>query len=239
MTMRQRIEDNVVIVVAGIAIAAFAAGWAVPGVLRENNGLVVISQEELNRLHRIEEQTKGATTAPATAAKPSQKTVAIVDNTRTVYDPVSLAKGRTNFDDIYDSLRNRDGFQIHRLQTYEDWADYPLLDALRPDIVVVHHSAFYKTTSPDVENHLGAFLAHIGKDLPFTKVIVYSRIMTSEEDEKRYVADWTNKIPDLGGRLFALSIPSGPSSSGGSLSSFKSANNTGRLWTKIEAASAR
>lgn len=237
MTIKQRLEENVVIAVAVTAIAAFAAGWGVPEALRKNSGRVVVFENELHRLQEIEAHSK---LTPALPLPDPRKRIAIVDNVRTVYDQMSLKRGRTNYDDIYDSLKSHQGLALFRVQTYAGWSDYNLLKELNPDVIVLHASAFYGDLNPtDEDKHLRGFLSYVSEHLASSRVVVYSRAIRTEADEGIYAAALINAAPRLAGRLTALSVPSGMSSTGEAKSSFQSAANISKLLAKIESAIAK
>lgn len=233
VTLKQQIEENLALVIASVGIACFVAGWGVPELLRKNNGVTTIPNGELARLQRIEVDSKTIASSPQIPVEVPTR-VAIVDNVKLVYDLASLNSGRTNFDDIFDGLKSNKKLTLTRVQTYEGWSDYGTLIGLYPDVVAVHASAFYNSTNAnDEEKHLREFLSFVAKQLPRSKVIVYSRSIGGEDKEPEYAGRLVANEPLLDKRLYALSIPMGLSSTGDPLSTFKSAANTGRLANKI------
>jgi hypothetical protein len=240
MTLRQRIEENLGIVLATAAITGFVSGWGVPEAIRKVAGQTTVDEYRLQRYQQSESELAACKSRESSVKEPpKRKRIAIVDNVRTVYDPVSLKRGRTNYDDIYDGLKGDQSIELVRMQTYEGWADFSMLTGAQPDVVVVHASAFYSSTNPtDEDHHLQGFLDVVAKDLPKTKVIVYSRSIANEAGEAAYAGALVRRQHDLEGRVFALSVPHGTTPNGGAKSSFLSASNISRLKTKIHIASA-
>lgn len=237
MGLKDTLENNIWIVVAGTAIGAFALGWGVPEALRKNNHIETIAESELTELKRrgLElEDCKKTISAPICDSPESVNTVvAIVDNVSLVYDIESKKKGRTNFDDIYESLRGDKSLQLRRVQTYEGWTDFDSFDQLEPNLVILHASAFYSSTKPrDEEQLLQGFLSHVASMPTKPAVVVYSRSIGAE-DEGKYVRAMLAKIPALNGRLYAFHVPQGRTESGNSVASFRTTANSQRLREKI------
>lgn len=113
----------------------------------------------------------------------------------------------TNTDRIREILRYLPVKPPMEELVHSEWDDAEIMSQLEPDLIIIHYSAFYtSTTMGDPARKLDAFL-HAMEDT-HTKFLIYSRLSDFEDEEeiKQY---YENTYPFLEGRVDALWIPKG------------------------------
>jgi len=119
-----------------------------------------------------------------------------------VYNPPG-----TNTDDIRDILRYLPIKPPMEELIYAEWDGAEIMSQLDPDLIIIHNSAFYtSTTTADPAKRFGAFLW--GMEDTRTKFLIYSRADTFSDEAKikKYFED---TYPFLKGRVDVLWIPKG------------------------------
>jgi hypothetical protein len=203
----------IVVLALGSALAtSFLGGWAVA------EGRIPIP---LVRDHPLQFSAGGGTAVlilvlllgywiyahhPDAPASPALPSVVLMDSkeSRMIYDPAGLG---TNTDDIRDILRYLSIKPPMEELVYAGWDDAEILAQLEPDLIIIHHSAFYTSTiASDPAKRLGTFLWAMEDTR--TKFLIYSR--TSEfSDEAGIKAYYEKEYPFLEGRVDVLWVPEG------------------------------
>ena len=121
-----------------------------------------------------------------------------------IYNPAGRG---TNTDDITDILRYLPIRPPIEELVHTEWDDAEIMSQLEPDLIIIHNSAFYtSTTTADPAKRLGAFLWAM--EDTHTKFLIYSRA-DSFSDEGRTKQDFENAYPFLEGRVDVLWVPKG------------------------------
>jgi len=128
----------------------------------------------------------------------ARKVVAIMDNNLLTYDTNRGREGRTNHDDIADALRDLN-LKIVPFNTNLGWIrdenNYKMLWEAKPDLIIIHASAFSDKTDPDdTDDNFRIFLHNAMPNLPNTKLLVYSRAFSAvtRSEIQRYVSGVVN-----------------------------------------------
>ncbi len=137
--------------------------------------------------------------------------VVLMDSTlpEVVYDADTRKKGGTNADDITDVIDDLPIVAIKETTSLAWHRDEEVL-RLNPDLIVLHFSAFYETTSTsDPEDRLGDFLRYVAGSK--AQILIYSRM----DDRQlawltRWVADLVKQTPKLKQRIQILRVKRGP-----------------------------
>jgi|GEM_PF-4152443 len=211
---RRKKEDNtsrtqIIIAVIGLVgvmatalIANLDKWWPASNMNQNTNGNISqrpapTPQENSNS------SSKSQTIAPLT------KVIAIMDNNLLTYDKESRREARTNHNDIEDTLKGLD-LKFVPINTNLRWNDYAALWEAKPDLIIIHVSAFYDKTDPnDTDDRFRIFLHNAMPKLPDTKLLVYSRAfaaVTTSEIE-RYAAS----VLSLKERTSFFKVEPGPS----------------------------
>ena len=141
--------------------------------------------------------------------------VAIMDNRLLLYDTTSggSRSGRTNHNDIQDALVDL-AIKFVPIHTTTNDVDnkkgFELLSQAKPDLIVVHVSAFSAETDPDDRGRrFSAFLSNVMTELPNTKLLVYSRAFgrIRQSDVERFAL----AVRNLKERTFFLKVEPGRS----------------------------
>jgi hypothetical protein len=117
-------------------------------------------------------------------------------------DPRTAEEGGTNADDIDNVLARLDGLELKpRIKelTFPDWMRDAEIRRMRPDLLIIHGSAFYRHTSGDEEGRLVSFLKALA---PRTRVLIYTRGAPS-------VPALEARVPALAGRIRTFPLPRG------------------------------
>ena len=151
---------------------------------------------------------------------------------RGVYDPETRHNSGTNADDLNDVLRDLP-VVLHKETLGSTWDREDQLLSQRPDLVLIHRSAFFHSAALDldidygpfddpeeearflrsyfvIESKLIAFLGYVGLGDSQTIFLVYSRGwggQWSEEDRAAWVVDVERRFPHLEGRVFTMKVP--------------------------------
>jgi serine/threonine protein kinase len=157
--------------------------------------------------------------APAVPANP-QPVIVLMDSPLEgrVYDPRTLAAGGTNADDITDALRDLP-IVTHKENTSPMWHREEEVRQQNPDLIISHLSCLFDqrvTQEAAVRTHLfnmsqnrlTAFFGYVASVNPRTKFLVYSRGRFGTE-EGVWIRDVVARFPQLGGRLFTMTVPGG------------------------------
>jgi aminoglycoside phosphotransferase (APT) family kinase protein len=186
----------------------------------------------------------------AATSRGSPPVVVLMDTPapRGVYDPETRNNSGTNADDLNDLLRDLP-IVLHKETLGATWNREDQLLKQRPDLIVIHRSAFFHSINLEfdfgyppfddpehqarfdrlyglVDSKLVSFLGYVGLGDPRTKFVVYSRGSGGGWDEGQrsaWVADIEDRFPPLKGRVFTMRVPVGPEGA-----SFRDAG-TGRL----------
>jgi len=142
-----------------------------------------------------------------TSARPI---VVLMDSTLpdVVYDSNTRAQGGTNADDITDVLSDLP-VTIIKETTSLLWRRDEQVLRVNPDLVVLHFSAFYSTTtSDDSDKRLEDFLQYMSGVK--TRFLIYSR-MSPEQNNwlRRWLKRIESRIPGLRNRIQVLPIKHG------------------------------
>ena len=119
-----------------------------------------------------------------------------------VYNPPG-----TNTDDIRDILRYLPIKPPMEELIYAEWDGAEIMSQLDPDLIIIHNSAFYtSTTAADPAKRFSAFL--LAMEDTHTKFLIYSRADTFSDEAKikKYFED---TYPFLKGRVDVLWVPKG------------------------------
>ena len=171
----------------------------------------------------------------ATVARGPQPVVFLMDTLAPfgVYDEDTRHNAGTNADDLNDLLRDLP-VEIHKETVGSRWDREDQILKQRPDLIVIHRSAFYHSINlelgypyspfddPVIEarakrvydvvlEKLMAFFAYVGLADPHTRFLVYSRGAPPSgwvEDQQRvFVAEIEGRYPHLKGRVFTFQVP--------------------------------
>jgi len=150
-----------------------------------------------------------------------------------VYDADTRNKAGTNADDLNDLLRDLP-VEIHKETVGSRWDREDQILKQRPDLIVIHRSAFYHSVNlelgfpyppfddPEIEalanrvydvvlEKLMAFFGYVGLADPYTKFLVYSRGAPPggwvEEQQRAFLAEIEGRYPHLKGRVFTFQVP--------------------------------
>jgi hypothetical protein len=149
-----------------------------------------------------------------------------------VYDAETRNNAGTNADDLNGLLRDLP-IEIHKETLGSRWDREDQILKQRPDLIVVHRSAFYHSINlelgygyppfddPVIEarayrvyeivlGKLIAFFGYVGMGDPHTKFLVYSRGAPPgwiEEQQRAFVAEAERRYPHLKGRVFTFQVP--------------------------------
>jgi hypothetical protein len=137
--------------------------------------------------------------------------VVLMDSTlpAVVYDRDTLKQGGTNADDITDILSDLP-ISLIKETTSLRWRRDEQVLGFNPDLIVLHFSAFYDTTTPDdAEKRLEEFLTYLSS--ADTCFLLYSRMSA---EQFRWLQHWVRSIekrtPALRNRIHVLPIERGP-----------------------------
>jgi predicted Ser/Thr protein kinase len=149
-----------------------------------------------------------------------------------VYDPETRRNAGTNADVLNDLLRDLP-IEIHKETVGSRWDREDQVLKQRPDLIVIHRSAFYHSVNLElgypygpyddpatealayrvydvVLEKLMAFFAYVGLGDPHTKFLVYSRGAPPEgwveEQQRAFVAEIEGRYPHLKGRVFTFQV---------------------------------
>ncbi len=147
--------------------------------------------------------------------------IVLMDSThpQRIYDPVTLAEGGTNADDLTNILRDLPVLLIKE-NTNATWnREYEVLQQ-NPDLIVAHVSSFYdatwggdpelgRLTAPLARDKFDMFLGFIGQGNPRTRFLVYSRGGWDGDPQvrQRWVESVESRFPVLRGRVTAWQVP--------------------------------
>ena len=174
---------------------------------------------------------------PSPAGTGAAPVVVLMDTpvARGVYDPDTVARGGTNADELNDRLRDLPVTLVKEALP-STWNREAHVLGLRPDLVVVHRSAFFHALNvefgypyppfPDAraetmwrllyrtaDDKLIAFIGLVGTAHPHTRFLVYSRGTDGFWPDPGYRRRWVTAIeqrfPALKGRLQTLFIAGG------------------------------
>jgi hypothetical protein len=150
-----------------------------------------------------------------------------------VYDADTRNKAGTNADDLNDLLRDLP-IEIHKETVGSRWDREDQILKQRPDLIVIHRSAFYHSVNlelgypyasfddPVIEararrvydvvlEKLMAFFGYVGLGDPHTRFLVYSRGAPPdgwvEEKQRAFVAETEGRYPHLKDRVFTFQVP--------------------------------
>jgi hypothetical protein len=138
-----------------------------------------------------------------------------------VYDPVTVAAGGTNADDLSDALRDLP-VAILKENTSAMWHREEQLLRQNPDLIVSHLSCLLDARVGDGQkavrdhlfglaaNRLVLFFGYVASVNPRTRFLVYSRGSFGDAAaERRWVVESEARLTTLRGRLHAFSVPGG------------------------------
>ena len=150
-----------------------------------------------------------------------------------VYDADTRIKAGTNADDLNDVLRDLP-VEIHKETLGSRWDREDQILKQRPDLIVIHRSAFYHSVNlelgypyppfddPEIEarakrvydvvlEKLMAFFGYVGLGDPHTRFLVYSRGPPNDgwidEKQRAFVAEIERRYPHLKDRVFTFQVP--------------------------------
>ena len=154
--------------------------------------------------------TTGHRKRRVTSRTSSRPIVVLMDSTLpdVVYDGNTRAKGGTNADDITEVLSDLQ-ITIIKETTSLRWQRDEQVLRVNPDLVVLHFSAFYSTTTPDdCDKRLEEFLQYMSGAK--TRFLMYSRM---SPDQNKWLQRWLRRIeariPGLRNRIQVLPITPG------------------------------
>jgi hypothetical protein len=174
----------------------------------------------------------GLVVYPRLRATLGEPVVVVMDTTSPVgvYDPVSLAQGETNADDLTEVLSDLP-VRVVKENTSPLWRREHQVAQLEPALVVIHVSAFvYPPTFDDgdafaefsqglaavagttyrelLTNKIVAFFGYLAATSDRTRFLVYSRgTFDDPERAKALVDSWVARFPALEGRVWTYSVP--------------------------------
>lgn len=171
-------------------------------------------------INKVEKQqpegVKRSIVAKAERAKTSRlnaqrPTVVLMDSTlpEVVYDHNTHTQGGTNADDITDILSDLP-ITVIKETTSLVWRRDEQVLRLSPDLIVVHFSAFYSTTTPDDgDKRLEDFLKYLSSAR--ARFLLYSRMSAQQVHWlERWIRRIESQTPALRGRLHVMAIERGP-----------------------------
>lgn len=135
-------------------------------------------------------QDNSTTSPTGQTVAPLAKVVVIMDNNLLTYDKESRVEARTNHNDVEDALKDL-SLNCVFINTNLRWNEYAKLWDAKPDLIIIHVSAFYDKTDPnDRGDRFRVFLHNAMPSLPDTKLLVYSRAFAAVTTSKieRYAA---------------------------------------------------
>lgn len=149
---------------------------------------------------------KSKSTATDTPASPSLPSVFLMDSKepQMIYNPEEPG---TNTDRIRNILQYLPIKPPIEELVHTEWDDAEIMSQLEPDLIIIHHSAFYtSTTAVDPAKRFGSFL--LAMEDTHTKFLIYSRVdnFSDEEGIKQY---FENTYPFLEDRVDVLWVPKG------------------------------
>lgn len=160
--------------------------------------------------------TPSASTSPAAETPPPAvtptvvppaKVVVIIDKNMFSYRKSERhAGGQSNIDDIEDALKDL-GVKSVPISTHVNWlkeeGNFRKVWDARPDLIIIHASAFSEGLDPDGEDtsdNFHLFIADVMPKLPETKLLVYSRAFRAlpESRIQKFVSEVkTSKEPPI------------------------------------------
>jgi hypothetical protein len=194
---RRKKEDNtsrtqIIIAVIGLL------GLVATGLITNIEKWWPTAIQNQNRNSNVSQTPEPIPTTQPKDTPTSRKVVAIMDNNLLTYDTSRGREGRTNHDDIADALRELE-LKIVPFNTNLGWIgdenNYKRLWEAKPDLIIIHASAFSKKTDPDdTDDNFRIFLHNAMPNLPNTKLLVYSRAFkaVTKSEIERYVSAVTN-----------------------------------------------
>jgi tRNA A-37 threonylcarbamoyl transferase component Bud32 len=136
-----------------------------------------------------------------------------------VYDPATLAEGRTNADDLTNILRDLPVVLVKE-NAYPTWNREHEVLLQNPALIVAHRSSFYDATlggadefapltAPLALDKFDVFMGYIGQGNPDTKFLIYSRGSWQGDTEVRleWVRSVESRFPALLGRVTSWQVP--------------------------------
>jgi hypothetical protein len=145
-----------------------------------------------------------------------------------VYDTETRRNAGTNADDLNDLLRDLP-VELHKETLGSRWDREDQILAQRPDLIVIHRSAFYHSINLElgfgyrpylnatieaqadrvyeiVQEKLMALFGYVGLGDPHTRFVVYSRGWV-EEQQLAFVTEIESRYPHLKDRIFTFQVP--------------------------------
>jgi hypothetical protein len=149
-----------------------------------------------------------------------------------VYHEETRRNAGTNADDLNDVLRDLP-IEIHKETVGSRWDREDQVLMQRPDLIVIHRSAFYHSLNLElgygyppfddpteearayrvydvVLEKLMAFFGYVGLGDPHTRFLVYSRGGATpwvEELQRAFLTEVEGRYPHLAGRVFTFGVP--------------------------------
>jgi hypothetical protein len=149
-----------------------------------------------------------------------------------VYDKDNIGLARSNAKEVAKVLEDKDLLPSRTLTEVPidlGWHREAYVLALRPDLVIIHRSAFFHAINwvlkldktkeekkwqavyDECDHQLRMFIAFVGTREPRTKFLVYSRGTDTKWLEPGYQSQWRMEIeadyPELEGRISTMTIP--------------------------------
>ncbi len=157
-----------------------------------------------------------------------------------VYDPLTLAAGGTNADDVSDALRDLPVL-TYKENTSPMWHREEQVREQNPDLVVSHLSCLLdqRLAQGDrslddhlfdiAQSRLTGFFGYLATSNPRTRFLIYSRgrHWPTSEAEATWARDVAARFPRLNGRLFTMVVP------GGARASFRDPTTAQLLRTRV------
>ena len=150
-----------------------------------------------------------------------------------VYDEETLSQGGTNADVLNDVLRDLP-VVLYKETLTSTWVREEHIANLRPDLIVIHRSAFFHSMNREIgfgyppfksledkqqrdrlyriaDNKLMAFFGYVGNSVPELRVLVYSRGTGDEWEQEEFRRRWVSAVEDrfssLKGRIHTMNVP--------------------------------
>ena len=179
--------------------------------------------------------TRPAGTIPETRTGPPVVILMDTAAPKGVYDEETRNQGGTNADVLNDVLRELP-VVLYKETLTATWEREEHILNLRPDLIVIHRSAFFHSMNLELgfgyapfempqdqqqwdrlyriaDNKLLAFFGHVGDDVPESRFLVYSRGTGGGWPEEEYRLHWVSaaegRFPSLKGRIYTMLVPGG------------------------------
>jgi len=126
-----------------------------------------------------------------------------IDRQDNIYDPRTKREGGTNTDDIAKVLEPLNILVMKEL-TDKNWNRWVQINKFNADLIIIHYSCFYPSTSLDEAGRFELFLKRV-QDCN-SKILIYSRQPHFREDSfiNNWVASMASLYPKLKGKIFVF-----------------------------------